>query len=79
MCVLGHVGSSPCSHHDNAVRDYHVILDEPNQIVNIIEVQNNKEKERDTLQLRTSIAVVKWIIFLVCFFKGHDETPESKR
>ena len=78
MCVLGHVGSSPCSHHDNAVRDYHVIFDEPNQIVNIIEVQNNKEKERDTLQLRTSIAVVKWLTFQSCAFRGHDETPKSR-
>lgn len=75
---LAHVGCSPCSHHNNTVRDCHAILDQPNHIVNIMEVQSNKEKERDTLRLRTSIAVVQWLTFQSCAFRGHDETPESR-
>lgn len=43
-----------------------------------MKVQDNKEKERDTLRLRTSIAVVKWLTFQSCAFRGHDETPESR-
>jgi hypothetical protein len=44
---LAHVWSGPCSQHNNAVRDCQAILNQSNHIATIIEVQSNKDKEKD--------------------------------
>ena len=75
---LVHVGSEPCSHHNNAVAECQAILNQPNHIENIVEVITEREKERNRLRLKTSIAAVKWLTFQSCAFRGHDETPQSK-
>ena len=54
------------------------ILNQPNHIENIVEVITEREKERNRLRLKTSIAAVKWLTFQSCAFRGHDETPQSK-
>jgi len=75
---LVHIGSGPCSHHNNAVTECRYLLNNPNHIDNIVEVANNQEKERNRLRLKTSIAAVKWLTLQSCSFRGHDETPQSK-
>ena len=75
---LAHIGAGPCSQHNNAVRDCQAILNQSNHIATIIKVQSKKNKEKDRLRLRTSIATVKWLTFQSCAFRGHDETPESR-
>ncbi|XP_066357925.1 uncharacterized protein [Miscanthus floridulus] len=75
---LVHVGSTPCSQHNNAVRECQAILNQPNHIENILEEATDREKERNRLRLRTSIAAVKWLTFQSCAFRGRDETPQSK-
>jgi len=75
---LVHVGSTPCSQHNNAVRECQAILNQPNHIENILEEATEREKERNRLCLRTSIAAVKWLTFQSCAFRGRDERPQSK-
>ena len=75
---LVHVGSTPCSQHNNAVRECQAILNQPNHIENILEEATDREKERNHLRLRTSIAAVKWLTFQSCAFRGRDERPQSK-
>ncbi|XBI95566.1 hypothetical protein VPH35_032002 [Triticum aestivum] len=76
--LLVHMGSSPCSQHNNAVRDGHALLDQSNHLANIFEVKTMGDKEKDRLRLRTTIAVVKWLTFQSCALRGHDERPESR-
>ena len=75
---LVHIGSDPCSTHNNAVTECHNLLNQPNHVDNISEVASNQEKERNHLRLRASIAAVRWLTFQSCSFRGHDETPQSK-
>jgi hypothetical protein len=42
-------------------------------------VTSDREKERNCLRLRTSIAAVKRLSFQSCAFRGHDETPQSRK
>lgn len=56
----------------------HNLLNQPNHIVNIVEVASDRDKERNCLRLRTSLAAVRWITFQSCSFRGHDETPQSR-
>jgi hypothetical protein len=75
---LAHIGSGPCSQHNNAVRNCQALLNQSNHIANIIEVQSNKDREKAQLRLRTSVATVKWLTFQSCAFRGHDETPQAR-
>ena len=43
-----------------------------------MEEATDREKERNRLRLRTSIAAVKWLTFQSCTFRGRDERPQSK-
>ena len=36
---LTHMGSNPCSQHNNAVRDSQALLNQPNHLANILEVK----------------------------------------
>lgn len=60
------------------MRECQAILNQPNHIANIIEVASDREKERNRLRLRTSIAAVKWLTLQSCALRGHDETPQSR-
>jgi hypothetical protein len=60
------------------VRDCQAILNQSNHIATIIEVQSNKDKEKDRLRLRTLVATVKWLTFQSCAFRGHDEIVKSR-
>ncbi|XP_062179500.1 uncharacterized protein LOC133884156 [Phragmites australis] len=62
----------------HAVKECHTLLNRPNHIENIMEVISDREKERNRLWLKTSIATVKWLTLQSRTFRGHDETPESK-
>jgi len=73
---LTHIGSDPCSKHNNAVTECQALLNQPGHIENVVEVKNKKDIERNRLRLRTSIAAVKWLIFQCCAFRGHDETEQ---
>jgi hypothetical protein len=72
------MGSDPCSTHNNAVTECRNLLNQPNHIINIVEVASDRDKERNCLRLKTSIAAVRWLAFQSCSFRGHDETPQSK-
>jgi hypothetical protein len=75
---LIHIGSDPSSTHNNAVIECQNLLNQPNHIDNIIEVASNREKEKNRLRLKTSIASVKWLAFQSCASRSHDETPQSR-
>ena len=75
---LTHMGSNPCSQHNNAVRDSQALLNQPNHLANILEVKSKEEKEKDRLRLKTAIACVRWLTFQSCALRGHDEKPGSR-
>jgi hypothetical protein len=75
---LAHIRSDPCSVHNNAAKECHTLLNQPNHIANIIEVTSDREKERNHLWLKTTIAAVKWLTSQSCALRGHDETPQSR-
>ncbi|XP_025791867.1 zinc finger MYM-type protein 1-like [Panicum hallii] len=75
---LVHMGSDPYSTHNNAVTECRNLLNWPNHIINIMVVASDRDKERNRLRLKTSIADVRWLTFQSCSFRGHDETPQSK-
>jgi hypothetical protein len=75
---LVHIESDPCSTHNNAVTECQNLFNQPNHLDNIMEVAIDREKERNCLRLKTSIAAVKWLTFQSCSFRDHDETPQSK-
>jgi hypothetical protein len=75
---LVHIGSDPCSAHNNSVQECQALLNNPNPIGNIMEEASNLDTERNHLRLRTSIAVVKWLSLQSCSFRGHDEKSDSK-
>jgi hypothetical protein len=41
-------------------------------------VTSDREKERNHLWLKTTIAAVKWLTSQSCALRGHDETPQSR-
>jgi hypothetical protein len=65
---LVHIGSDPCSTHNNAVTECHNLLNQANHIDNIMEVASNQEKERNRLRLRASIGAVRRLAFQSCSF-----------
>jgi hypothetical protein len=75
---LVHIGSDPCSEHNNSAKECQALLNNLNHIDNIMEVASNQEREKNRLRLRTSIAVVKWLTFQACSLRAHDEKLESK-
>lgn len=75
---MTHIGSGPCSPHNNAVSSGHALLKQPCHIENVIVVKDKEKAERNRLRLKVSIAVVKWLTFQACAFRGHDERPQSK-
>ncbi|XP_044425427.1 zinc finger MYM-type protein 1 [Triticum aestivum] len=75
---LTHIGSGPCSPHNNAVTSGHALMKQPCHIENVMAVRDKEKVERNRLRLKVSIAVVKWLAFQACAFRGHDERPESK-
>jgi hypothetical protein len=75
---LTHMGTNPCSQHNNAARASQDLQNQPNHLANILEVKSNEEKEKDRLRPKTTIACVKWLTFQSCALRGHDERPESR-
>uniref|UniRef100_A0ACD5Y124 Uncharacterized protein n=1 Tax=Avena sativa TaxID=4498 RepID=A0ACD5Y124_AVESA len=75
---LTHMGSDPCSQHNNAVRHSQALLNQPNHLANILEVKSKEEKEKDRLRLKATIACVKLLTFQSCALRGHDERPQSR-
>jgi hypothetical protein len=58
---LAHIGSNPCSVHNNALKECHTLLNQLNHIANVFEVTSDWEKERNFLRFRTTVAAVKWL------------------
>lgn len=75
---LNHIGSEPCSEHNNATKAWHDFLNQQGHLKNVVAVGNQRERERNRLRVKVSIAAVKWLTTQSCAFRGHDETPESK-
>ncbi|XP_044426218.1 uncharacterized protein [Triticum aestivum] len=75
---LNHIGSEPCSVHNNATKAYHDFLNQQGHLGNVVAVGNERKTERNQLRVKVSIAAVKWLTSQSCAFRGHDETPESK-
>ncbi|XP_074574014.1 uncharacterized protein LOC141830490 [Curcuma longa] len=55
---LTHVGSSPCSNHNNALRSCQDLLNQSGHVENIINVHTNKEREKNRLRLKVSVAAL---------------------
>jgi hypothetical protein len=53
-------------------------MHQPCHIENVIAVKDKEKVERNRLRLKVSIAVVKWLAFQACAFRGHDESALSK-
>ena len=75
---LTHMGSGPCSPHNNAFTDGQALLNQSCHIETIMAVKDKEKVERNRLRLKVSIATVKWLALQSCAFRGHDERPESK-
>ncbi|VAI53321.1 unnamed protein product [Triticum turgidum subsp. durum] len=75
---LNHIGSEPCSEHNNATKACHDFLNQQGHLENVVAVGNQRDIERNQLRVKVSIAAVKWLTTQSCAFRGHDETPDSK-
>lgn len=75
---LSHLGSEPCSEHNNATKACRDLLNRQAHIQHIAAVGNQRDIERNQLRVKISIATVKWLTSQSCAFRGHDETAESK-
>jgi hypothetical protein len=75
---LTHIGSGPCSAHQNAAADCQALMNQPCHIENVIAEKDKEKIERNRLRLKVSIAAVKWLTLQACAFRGHDETLQSK-
>jgi hypothetical protein len=67
---LTHIGSGPCSSHNNAVTSCHALMNQPYHIENVIAVRKKEKVERNRLRLKVSVAAVKWLAFQACAFRG---------
>jgi hypothetical protein len=75
---LNHIGSEPCSEHNNATKACQDLLNHQGHLEHATAVGNQRDIERNQLRVKTSIAAVKWLTSQSCAFRGHDETLESK-
>jgi hypothetical protein len=75
---LSHIGSEPCSEHNNATNACQDLLNQRGHIEVAAAVGNKRDIERNQLRVKVSIATVKWLTSQDCALRGHDETPESK-
>ena len=75
---MTHIGSGPCSPHNNAASSCHALMHQPCHIENVIAVKDKEKVERNRLRLRVSIASVKWLASQACAFRRHDESDQSK-
>jgi hypothetical protein len=75
---LNHIGSEPCSEHNNATNACQDLLNHRGHIEHAAAVGNKRDIERNQLRVKISIASVKWLTSQSCAFRGHDETTESK-
>jgi len=74
---LNHIGDSPCSPHNNAMKTCEDLLNQSMHVNNIINIQSSEQVCKNRLRLKTSIDTICWLAFQACAFKGHKETPES--
>ena len=76
--LLGHEGSTPCSPHNNAVIERQALLNQAGHLENVVAAKDDEKVERNRLRLKASVAVVRWLTFQSCAFRGHNEKAESK-
>ncbi|XP_058734484.1 uncharacterized protein LOC131606207 [Vicia villosa] len=74
---LKHIGSDPCSPHNNAMKACQDLLNQNGHIRNIFQAQSSTEIMKNRLRLKTSIDTVHWLTFQACAFRGRDESKES--
>ncbi|XP_027915183.1 zinc finger MYM-type protein 1-like [Vigna unguiculata] len=74
---LNHIGDSPWSPHNNAMKACEDLLNQSMHINNNINIQSSEQVCKNCLRLKTSIDTIRWLAFQACAFKGHEETPES--
>jgi hypothetical protein len=53
-------------------------MHQPCHIENVIAAKDKEKVERNRLRLKVSVAVVKWLAFQACAYRGHDESAQSK-
>ena len=75
---LGHIGNSPCSPHNNAVKYCNSLMNQSQYIDKVIDKQTSKEKLKNRLRLKASIDCVRYLTSQGCVFRGYDECPNSK-
>ncbi|XP_058775476.1 uncharacterized protein LOC131649734 [Vicia villosa] len=75
---LIHIGDSPCSPHNNALKSSQDLFNQSIHIRNVLNVQCADQVIQNRLRLKSSIDSIRWLAFQACSFRGHDESLGSK-
>ncbi|OMO49421.1 Zinc finger, TTF-type [Corchorus olitorius] len=75
---LNHMGRTPSSAHNNAVKDYSNLKNQTQNIIASLDRQTKEQVAANRLRLKASIDVVRWLTFQGYAFRGHDESSSSK-
>ncbi|XP_073360020.1 uncharacterized protein [Aegilops tauschii subsp. strangulata] len=75
---LKHMGTTPSSAHNFAVRCYENLKNNPIHIDKVMKKQTKQMVLDARLRLKTSIDAMRWLMFQACPFRGNDESEDSK-
>jgi hypothetical protein len=75
---LSHIGKSPNSAHNVALRCYEDFKNHSRHIEKILHKQAKHLILSNRLRLKTSVDVVRWLTFQACPFRGHDKSLDSR-
>ena len=74
---LNHVEKYHNSLHKIALKSCYDLVNPLQHIEKIVEKQTSQQVERNHIQLKVSIEVVRWLTFQACAFRGHEESWNS--
>ena len=75
---LKHIGESPCSVHNNAVKASQDLFNQSLNIRIALDEQSSDQIPINRLRLKCCIDSIRWLTFQACAFRGHGETVGSK-
>ncbi|XP_045807663.1 zinc finger MYM-type protein 1-like [Trifolium pratense] len=75
---LNHMGKSPNSSHNVALRCYEDFKNHSCHIENVLSKLTEQQILSNRLRLKTTIDAVRWLTFQACPFRGHDESLTSR-
>ena len=74
---LTHVKKDPNSQHKISMRSCEDLMNYSRHISKVIEKQTSQQIANNRLRLKTTIDAIRWLVFQVCAFRGHDESVGS--